>query len=343
MRKRFSRWRLPRLVSAVLTAACLALALTTARAAPQTITPGTVWRDTEGHIIQAHGAGMIRFGKTYYWFGEDKTHGSPFQNIPCYTSADLAHWTFRGYALTRQADGDLGPGRVVERPKVLYNRRTHTYVMYLHIDSGNYAEAKVGVATSPTVVGPYAYRGSFRPLGHQSRDMTLYQDTDGTGYLVFEDRERGVSIARLSPDYLTVEREVTLIPKHYEAPAVVKVGETYFLLGSHLTGWNTNPNQYATAPSLAGPWSDFQDVAPLSKNTYNSQTALILPVVGKKTTSYVYIGDRWEPKNLTDSRYIWLPLTIQGTTMSLAPDQPWTIDAVTGVVTTGAATGTPVQ
>lgn len=308
----------------------------TARAMPQTITPGTVWRDTEGHIIQAHGECIIKVGKTYYWFGEDKTHGSPYQDIPCYASTDLAHWTFRSYALKQQADGDLGPNRVVERPKVLYNRRTRTYVMYLHIDSPNYSEAKVGVATSPTVTGPYTYKGSFRPLDHQSRDMTLYQDTDGTGYLIFEDRQRGVSIARLSPDYLTVESEVSLIPKHYEAPAMVKVDGLYYLLGSHLSGWNTNSNQYTTATSLAGPWSDFKDVAPPQTKTYDSQTAWILPVVGRNTTSYIYLGDRWKPKDLSDSRYIWLPLTIGGGAMSVAPDQPWTIDADTGVETTGA-------
>ncbi len=303
-----------------------------AHAAPQAIAPGAVWHDTSGNIIQAHGAGMIQVGKTFYWFGEDKTKGYSFQNVKCYASTDLAHWTFQCNALTLQADGDLGPNRVVERPKVIFNRLTHNYIMYLHIDSANYGGAKVGVATSRAVTGPYTYLGSFGPSGHQSRDMTLFQDTDGTNYLVFEDRQRGVSLMRLSPEGYGVEKEVALIPKHYEAPAVVKVAGTYYLLGSRLTGWNTNPNQYATAPSMAGPWSDFKDIAPPATKTYDSQTAYILLVFGSKTTSYLYLGDRWNPKNLTDSRYVWLPLTIKDGTMSVAPDRPWTIDAETGAV-----------
>ncbi len=303
-------------------------------AAPQTVTPGAVWQDAEGHVIQAHAGGIIRVGKTFYWFGEDRAQGFPFQNVTCYASADLAHWTFKSDALTRRADGDLGPNRVVERPKVIYNRSTKTYVMYLHIDSPNYAEAKVGVATSKTVTGPYTYLGSFRPLGHESRDMTLFQDSDGAGYLVFEDRGAGggIRIERLSPDYLKVESEVATVGRRggYEAPAVVKIGATYFLLGSHLSGWNTNSNQYATASALSGPWSAFQDVAPPKTRTYDSQTAFILPVAGRRTTSYIYGGDRWEPNNLGDSRYIWMPLTVAGQTLTLSPDVPWTVDTVTG-------------
>ena len=32
-----------------------------------------------------------------------------------------------------------------------------------------------------------AYLRSFRPLGFQSRDMGLFKDDDGTGYLLTED------------------------------------------------------------------------------------------------------------------------------------------------------------
>ena len=93
----------------------------------------------------------------------------------------------------------------------------------------------------------------------------------------------------------------------------------------------------ATAPAMAGPRSEFKDIAPPATKTYDSQTAFILPVFGSKTTSYVYVGDRWKPNNLADSRYVWLPLTIGSGTMSLTPDHPWTIDAAMGV----AAASTP--
>ncbi len=300
---------------------------------PNTIRPGPVWRDTAGAVIQAHGAGMIQVGSTYYWFGEDKTNSYAFQNINCYASTDLVQWTFKGHVLSRQPSGDLGPGSVVERPKVLYNRRTKMYVMYMHLDSSNYGKAQVGVAVSPRVDGPYTYKGGYSPSGHQSRDMTLFQDTDGAGYLVYEDRESGVRIARLSDDYLTLAQEVALIRESYEAPALVKISGVYYLLGSRLSGWDANPNKYTTATALAGPWSAFQDVAPPATRTYTSQTASILPILGTKQTTYLYLGDRWKPDNLTDSRYVWLPLTVDPAkrTLFLPFNGPWTLNAKTGV------------
>jgi sucrose-6-phosphate hydrolase SacC (GH32 family) len=125
--------------------------------------------------------------------GEDKAKGSNFQNINCYSSSNLADWMFAGALLSKQGSGDLGPGRVVERPKVLHNKRTGKYVLFMHIDSGDYKEAKVGVAVGDIVCGKYRYVGSWRPLGHESRDMGVFQEDDGTAYLLSEDVSHVIS------------------------------------------------------------------------------------------------------------------------------------------------------
>lgn len=70
---------------------------------------------------------------------------------------DLVRWTFVNELLTLQSSGDLGPNRVVERPHIIYNDATSTYVMWMHIDDSSYGEAKAGVATSSTVCGDYTY------------------------------------------------------------------------------------------------------------------------------------------------------------------------------------------
>lgn len=57
----------------------------------------------------------------------------------------------------------------------------------MHIDDSSYAEAKIGVATGDEVCGTYEYLGSWRPLGYQSRDIGLFQDDDGSAYLLTED------------------------------------------------------------------------------------------------------------------------------------------------------------
>lgn len=72
-------------------------------------------------------------------------------------SKDLISWTFVRAVLTLQTSGDLGPNRVVERPHVLYNDATATWVMWLHIDSASYGEARAGVATSSSICGAYTY------------------------------------------------------------------------------------------------------------------------------------------------------------------------------------------
>jgi len=36
------------------------------------------------------------------------------------------------------------------------------------------------------------------------------------------------------------------------------------------------------APTLAGPWSDFSDIAPPDTKTYGSQSTMMLKVMGKK-------------------------------------------------------------
>jgi hypothetical protein len=209
-----------RLAVVALAIAGLLLVATPASAATVTITPGTVWTDTAGNVIQAHGEGITKVGDTYYWLGEDKTNGSPFQNVKCYSSTDLRSWRFVANVLTRQSSGDLGPNRIVERPHVIFNASTSTYVMYMHIDNTNYSERKAGVATSGSVCGSYTYRGSFKPLGHDSLDDNLFLD-GGTGYFISEDRTSAkLQIYRLSADFLSVASLVQTL-NQYESPAMV--------------------------------------------------------------------------------------------------------------------------
>ncbi|KAF2671973.1 Arabinanase/levansucrase/invertase [Microthyrium microscopicum] len=285
------------------------------------IVPGaTLTAVNTGQHVQAHGAGFIKVGDLYYMIGEDKASGSNFQNVNCYSSPNLAEWTYVGALVSRGASGDLGPGRVVERPKVIYNRQTKKYVLYMHIDSGNYKEAKVGVATGDTVCGKYTYHGSYRPQGHQSRDMGLFQDTDGTGYLLAEDREAGLRIFQLSADYMNVTALTYLWKEKYEAPAILKRGSTYYMFASHLSGWNSNDNIYSTATKMTGPWSGWKTFAPSGSKTLNSQTAYILT---PDENTAIYMGDRWIEKDLSRSTYVWHPLKVNGNTVTMENHEYW--------------------
>ena len=202
--------------------------------------------------------------------------------------------------------------------------------MYLHIDSPDYRFARVAVATCDQVDGNYEYLRSFRPLGHESRDIGQFIDDDGSAYLIFEDRPYGFRIAALSEDYLSVEREICLIPLHLEGGAVVHYGGLYYAIGSALTGWDPNPNRFATATRLEGPWSEFKDIAPPETKTYGSQSTMLVKVKGSKATTVIFMGDIWKPSAQWDSRYLWMPLEIGEGKLRLPEPCPWTLDVETG-------------
>ncbi|WP_128380608.1 RICIN domain-containing protein [Streptomyces cavernae] len=328
----------------ILLALCCALAAALATAGPvqaaqKTITNATQFTDKSGDPLHAHGGGVIKVGKYYYWFGENRNADNTFRYVSAYRSTDLKNWKFRNHVLTQATDPELAHANI-ERPKVMYNAATGKFVMWMHKENGtDYSEARAAVAVSDTVDGDYTWRGSFRPLGeHMSRDITVFVDTDGTGYMVSAARENyDLHIYRLTADYTGV---ASLVANpwpggHREAPALFKRDGVYFMLTSGATGWNPNQQKYATATDLAGPWTAMANIG--DSTTYGSQTAYVLPVQGKKATSYLYMGDRWGNSfggTVNDSRYVWLPLTFPtSTTMTMNWYPELVVDAARGTIT----------
>lgn len=274
------------------------------------IFPGAYWTDTNGVPIQAHGGGFLKLNNTFYWFGEDKTENSHnFRHVNAYKSTDLVSWEFLGHALSAtnetSPESEIGPDSVVERPKVIYNELTKLFVMWFHLDSSNYGLAKLGVAISLTVEGPYIYLGSISPYGEDSRDMTVWVDTEDenrTAYLVYATRVNlDTVITKLTPDYLHLadEQLIKLVGIHREAYAVFKTNGLYYLVMSAATGWDPNANFYMYATSMSGPWSQQYQIAPSSTNTFSSQSNYVIPVANGQ---FVFCGDRWNKNALSDSR-----------------------------------------
>ena len=304
-------------------------------AASPDIRPGEIWPDDRGQHIQAHGGGILKLGDTYYWFGEyrGKANSPDKRYVACYASKDLMRWTFRRQVVQADDPAQLGPGWVLERPKVFYNAKTKKFVLYAHMDNKNYRFARVGVFTCDTVDGDYAYLKSVRPLDQESRDIGQFIDDDGSAYLIFEARPtKGFFIAKLSDDCLSVEKEVCFIASRLEGGALVKYDGLYYIIGSWMSGWHPNSNQYATAKSIAGPWSEFKDIAPPETKTYGSQSTMMLKVVGTSRTTIIFMADIWKPGPLWDSRYLWMPLEIGGGKLRLPKPRPWSLDIQTGEV-----------
>ena len=120
---------------------------------PKTIRSGELWYDNDGRHINAHGGGILKYGDTYYWFGEHKDDNTSdaLVGVMCYASKDLLHWRNCGVALSvtdapanqnnmmpfrgfRGAGSDIERGCILERPKVIYNPVTKKFCMWFHLE-----------------------------------------------------------------------------------------------------------------------------------------------------------------------------------------------------------------
>lgn len=304
-------------------------------ASPPPFRPGELWPDSAGMPINAHGAGFLFHNGTYYWYGEFKTAGEGGNRanvgISIYSSHDLHHWKNEGIALRVSDDphSDIVKGCIIERPKVLYNEKTHLYVMWFHVElkGQGYRAARAGVATSPSPTGPFKFIRDFRPDGEMSRDMTLYKDDDGKAYLITtSENNQTQHVSQLTDDYLDTTGHFRRILAHkaLEGEAIFKANGHYFYIGSHTTGWAPNPAFAAVADKLTGPWRELGNPCRGrgADLTFGAQSTFVLPVHGKPG-AFILIADQWRPKNAVDGRYVWLPIDVSGDTFTITWRDSW--------------------
>lgn len=309
-----------------------------------TFHPGAVWEDTKGKAINAHGGGILYYKDTYYWYGEYKKghtylpewatwecYRTDITGISCYSSKDLINWEFKGIVLPAvkgDKSHDLHPSKVLERPKVIYNKKTKKFVMWMHIDSADYKMAATGVAVSDTPAGPFIYKGSFRPNGAMSRDQTVFVDDDGKAYQFYSSEDNATMyISELTDDYLKPSGIYTrnFINLFREAPAVFKYKKKYYMVSSGCTGWDPNAAVIAQADSILGPW--VIQLEPLCQGkdadkTFYAQSTYVFPVVGKEG-AFVVMFDKWNKTDLENSRYIWLPVYLRKNNIKVVWAEKW--------------------
>ena len=110
------------------------------------------------------------------------------------------------------------------------------------VDTSGYKFAHAGVATAAQPQGPFTFQRALLPDGLQSDDMSLWRDPqDGQAYFVRSVHNQFTAISRLTPDYLG---STGIISNHsvFEGMALFRhPNGTYYIVGSHLTGWTPNP------------------------------------------------------------------------------------------------------
>jgi beta-xylosidase len=331
------------------------------------IKPGEIWPDNNGVHINAHGGGLLEYNGNYIWYGEHKIEGEAGNQahvgVHCYSSKDLYNWKDEGIALAVHNDTNslLVKGCIIERPKVIYNKKTGKFVMWFHheLKGQGYNAALTGLAISDKATGPFEYIKSLNPnkevwpmnfpdewkqdtstllnikpksekgreiiekgyylrrdfqKGQMARDMTLFVDDDGTAYHIHSsESNQTLHVAELTDDYTDFTGRFTrILPgASNEAPAIFKRKGKYYLISSGCTGWDPNPARLAVADNIFGPWTPLGNPCRGDKTqintTFQSQSTYILKVNGKED-AYIFMADRWMPKNAIDGRYIWLPI-----------------------------------
>lgn len=151
--------------------------------------------------------------------------------------------------------------------------------------------------------------------GQMSRDMTLFVDDDGTAYHIHAAEENlTLHIAELTDDYLGFTGKWKRVKPlgHNEAPAIFKHDGKYYMITSGCTGWDPNAARSFVADSVWGPWKSLGNpcVGEDADLTFHSQSTFVLPLPGKED-AFIFMADRWRPRNPIDGRYIWLPINFE--------------------------------
>jgi hypothetical protein len=280
------------------------------------IVPGTVWTDSDGAVIDAHGANILKEGSTFYLVGS--SYADNFQPR-IYTSTDLMNWVNEGVPF---------PVINMFRPKIF--KGTSNY--YILGQVSNLAQQLVSTSIlSGWSEGPSM---SLPPDSWIFTDDGVFVDDDGSTYFITSAQSNNLQINAISGNGTIGARQSVIEDGPFEAPSIFKVDGVYYLISSAKTGYTPNPNKVFFSTSLTGPWSEPTDIAPEDTNTYNSQNSAELTIEGSEATTYIFLGDAWVDDGSASSTYMWLPMTVDTDTnnVTLQDLAMWTVDLDTGVV-----------
>ncbi len=300
--------------------------------AQKLIVNNTDWKDTSGRPISAHEHFVGRFAGAFYWYGTSYKGNPLGQSGPefarlqnsfnVYRSTNLVDWQYLGACLRFPGTG-FGSEGTSHRPCVLYNQRTKKYVMW-YFYFRKYPDVMLTVASADNPAGPFVIHG-LRRSGEEhgwAQDLGAFQDTDGKGYIVYDDGHRSLRVELLTDDYLnTSGRSVIALAagtnsgQQYEGSAMAKYKGKYIVAGSGVMGWNPTETTYAVADAPLGPYSPPRQMS--EKWTWNSQISNFLYV--PETDTLVALCDQWwmgpaGRNDLDQSRYLWIPVTFNPAT-----------------------------
>lgn len=153
-----------------------------------------------------------------------------------------------------------------------YNIKTGKVVLSAHYEDQNgYAAAKIYLAQI-TPQGQLEVGTMERPLGHDSRDQSLFIDDDNTAYLLSATNTNSdINIYKLDDSWTKPVTLVNTICKglHRETPAIIKKDGEYYFFSSKASGWYPSQTVYTSASDLAGEWTPIREIG--NNTTFDAQ------------------------------------------------------------------------
>ena len=297
---------------------------------PVTIFNTVPRRDTTGAIMDAHDGKVIgpiaHLGNRYLWYAasygncteppgsngcSDASVGNcGFQlnhNVSLWSSLDLFHWKPHGVVFSAASSGLESP--LMFCPKVLFNNVTNDWVLWANfVDGLNWGISYYAVAAAKNFTGPFVVVSrnvstlAFEDVG----DFNLFQDDDGTGYVIYTSHINGpwkelhtMSVERLSADYTKTmgvsESSGFFGPSNVEAPAYFKRGSTYYAVFGSCCCYcgGGSPVSVFTASHPLGPYKA-QASGPIDPTIAAQQTDIASYVDSAGVEQFLWIGDRWQ-------------------------------------------------
>lgn len=234
-------------------------------------------------VCTADPSALVHDGVVYLYAGHDEAKPKEMRYVMnewlVFTSTDMKTWVPKGSPLKptdfKWAAGDAWACSVVARGGKFY-----FYAPVKH-DETHHGMA-IGVAVSDSPTGPFVdARGSalitadMTPqgkIGWEDIDPCAFVDDDGQAYLFWGNTN--CYYAKLKPNMTDLDGEIHKIdlPRYTEAPYVHKRAGTYYL--SYATGF-PEKMAYATATSIAGPWTPRGLLSELAGNSNTIHQSIV--------------------------------------------------------------------
>lgn len=313
-------------------------------------------RDVSDQLMDVHDGKVVQWssGGLYYWYGMGYKNCSletgllppracpgiyhaaghcGFRNdhaINIFSSADLVNWSFEGEALPIESR----PTGIYFRPKVVFNKQSGEYVLWVNIVPPafivlkSYVEAGYVVATATSPAGPFKVvteRAAMQFTG--GGDFDLLVDKSGAAYIAYDawSNSHTVVVEQLTDDYHdslgTNATTGKISSSSNEAEIFFERNGWYYLLFGHTCCFCKSGSNAAVwvAQHPLGPWTSsgidiggkpgFIDGG--TSYTHTQQSSIIQVGLEGGDTAYVWVGDRWgsAPDGLKSHDFqFWQPL-----------------------------------